>query len=230
MKVTIKDSSRKVIASGIVNDEGDFSVKITKQKEYSTLYVTVLDGYKESSEVKVVVADVIAPAAPKANAISDLSTSITGSAEASSTVTAKVNGKQIATAKASSKGQFTLKIKKQKAGSTVVVTAKDAAGNTSKGTNLKVSDKTPPAAPKAKAVSDASTSISGTTEANAYVTAKVKGKQIATIKANTKGQFTLKIKKQKAGSTVVVTAKDAAGNISKGTNLKVSDKTAPGPS
>jgi cell wall-associated protease len=229
LKVTIKDSARKIIASGIVNDEGDFSVKITKQKEYSTLYVTVLDGYKESSEVKVVVADVIAPSAPKANAISDLSTSITGSAEASSTVTAKVNGKQIATAKASSKGQFTLKIKKQRAGSTVVVTAKDAAGNTSKGTYLKVSDKTPPAAPKAKAVSDASSSISGTTEANAYVTAKVKGKQIATIKANTKGQFTLKIKKQKAGSTVVVTAKDAAGNISKGTNLTVTDKTAPGP-
>ena len=228
LKVTIKNSSRKVIASGTVNDEGDFNIKISKQKEYSTLYVTVLDGYKESSEVKVVVADVIAPTAPKANAISDLSTSITGSAEASSTVTAKVNGKQIAVAKVTSKGQFTLKIKKQKAGSTVVVTAKDAAGNTSKGTNLKVSDKTPPAAPKAKAVSDKSTSISGTAEANAYVIAKVEGKQIATTQTNTKGQFTLEIKKQRAGSTVVVTAKDAAGNISKGTNLKVSDKTAPG--
>ncbi|MCR8850570.1 peptidase S8 [Rossellomorea sp. SC111] len=228
LKVTVKDSSRKIIASGIVNDEGDFSIKIPKQKEYSTLYVTVLDGYKESSEVKVVVADVIAPTTPKVNAISDLSTSITGSAEASSTVTAKVNGKQIAAVKASSKGLFTLKIKKQKAGSTVVVTAKDAAGNISKGTTLKVIDRTPPAAPKVKAVSDASISISGTTEANAYVVAKVKGKQIATAKASSKGLFTLKIKKQKAGTTVIVTAKDAAGNISKGTNLTVSDKTAPG--
>ncbi|WRP06373.1 Ig-like domain-containing protein [Rossellomorea aquimaris] len=227
LKVNVKNSSRKIIASGTVNDEGDFSIKIPKQKEYSTLYVTVLDGYKESSEVKVVVADVIAPNAPKANAISDLSTTITGTAEAGSNVTAKVNGRQIAAAKSNTKGQFTLKIKKQKAGSTVSVTAKDAAGNTSKGTNLKVSDKTPPAAPKAKTISDASTAISGTTEANAYVIAKVKGKQIAAIKANTKGQFTLKVKKQKAGSTVTLTAKDTAGNISKGTNLKVSDKTAP---
>lgn len=228
LKVTIKDSSRKVIASGTANDEGDFSIRISNQKEYSTLYVTVLDDYKESSEVKVVVADVIAPNAPKADAISDLSTSITGYAEASSTVTAKVNGKQIATAKTGTIGQFTLKISKQKSGSTVVVAAKDGAGNTSKGTSLKVRDKTPPAAPKAKAVSDASTSIPGTTEAHAYVKATVKGKQIAAVKANAKGQFTLKIKKQKAGSTVVVTAKDAAGNISKGTNLNISDKTSPG--
>jgi cell wall-associated protease len=227
LKVAIKNPSRKVIASGTVNDEGDFSIKIPKQKEYSTLYVTVLEGYKESSEVKVTVADVIAPNAPKANAISDLSTTITGTAEAGSNVTAKVNGKQISFAKANSKGQFTLKITKQKAGTTVVVTAKDAAGNTSKGTNLKVSDKTPPAAPKAKPISDAASAISGTTEANAIVMAKVKGKQIASVKANSKGQFTLKIKKQKAGSTVTLTSKDTAGNISKGTNLKVSDKTAP---
>jgi len=227
LKVNVKNSSRKIIASGTVNDEGDFSIKIPKQKEYTTLYVTVLDGYKESSETKVVVADVIAPNAPKANAISDLSTTITGTAEAGSNVTAKVNGRQIAAAKSNTKGQFTLKIKKQKAGSTVSVTAKDAAGNTSKGTNLKVSDKTPPAAPKAKTISDASTAISGTTEANAYVMAKVKGKQIAAIKANTKGQFSLKVKKQKAGSTVILTAKDAAGNTSKGTNLNVSDKTPP---
>ena len=69
-------------------------------------------------------------------------------------------------------------------------TATDAAGNTSKGTNLKVADKTPPAAPKVNSVNDKSTSVKGKTEAGATVTVKVKNKKLGEAKANKKGEFT----------------------------------------
>ncbi|MDR4935252.1 S8 family serine peptidase [Rossellomorea marisflavi] len=224
LKVNIKNSSRKVIATGKVDQAGSYKVKIPKQKENAVLYVTVQDGYKESSETKVTVIDVIPPAAPKAKAISDRSTSITGTTEAKAQVVAKVKGKQIAKAKADAKGKFTLKIKKQKAGTTVVVTATDAAGNTSKGTNLKVADKTPPAAPKVNSVNDKSTSVKGKTEAGATVTVKVKNKKLGEAKANKKGEFTVKIKKQKAKTVLSVTAKDKAGNVSKAKNVTVKKK------
>ncbi|MGG4547949.1 Ig-like domain-containing protein [Rossellomorea marisflavi] len=221
LKVNIKNASRKVIATGKVDKNGSFKVTIPKQKENAVLYVTVQDGYKESSETKVTVIDVIPPAAPKAKAISDKSTSITGTTEAKAQVVAKVKGKQIAKAKADAKGKFTLKIKKQKAGTTVVVTSTDAAGNTSKGTNLKVADKTPPAAPKVNSLNDKSTSVKGKTEAGATVTVKVKNKKLGEAKANKKGEFTVKIKKQKAKTVLSVTAKDKAGNVSKAKNVTV---------
>lgn len=224
LKVNIKNASRKVIATGKVDKNGSFKVKIPKQKENAVLYVTVQDGYKESSETKVTVIDVIPPASPKAKAISDKSTSITGTTEAKAEVVAKVKGKQIAKAKADAKGKFTLKIKKQKAGTTVVVTATDAAGNTSKGTNLKVADKTPPAAPKVNSVNNKSTSVKGKTEAGATVTVKVKNKKLGEAKANKKGEFTVKIKKQKAKTVLSVTAKDKAGNVSKAKNVTVKKK------
>ncbi|WJV19301.1 S8 family serine peptidase [Rossellomorea marisflavi] len=224
LKVNIKNASRKVVATGKVDKNGSFKVKIPKQKENTVLYVTVQDGYKESSETKVTVIDVIPPAAPKAKAISDKSTSITGTTEAKAQVVAKVKGKQIAKAKADAKGKFTLKIKKQKAGTTVVVTATDAAGNTSKGTNLKVADKTPPVSPKVNSVNNKSTSVKGKTEAGATVTVKVKNKKLGEAKANKKGEFTVKIKKQKAKTVLSVTAKDKAGNVSKAKNVTVKKK------
>ncbi|QWC22611.1 S8 family peptidase [Bacillus haikouensis] len=221
LKVMIKNSSKKGIASGKVNEEGSFKIKIPVQKAGTVLYASALDGYKESSGVKITVADAIPPSAPKVKAVSDKSTVISGTSEAYAVITAKVKGKQIASAKANSKGSFTLKIKKQKAGTAITVTAKDKAGNVSKAKSIKVSDKTPPPAPKVNKVKSKDKMVKGKSEAGATITVRAKNKTIGTAKADKKGNFAVKIKQQKKGINLYIRSKDKPGNISKAKVIKV---------
>jgi hypothetical protein len=120
-----------------------------------------------------------------------------------------------------SKGSFTLKIKKQKAGTIISVTAKDKAGNISKEAGIKVLDKTPPSSPQVNKVTSKSKTIKGKTETNATVSVKVKNKVIGTARANKKGSFTVKIKQQKKGTVMYVTSKDSSGNVSNAKKVKV---------
>ncbi|MEC1502737.1 Ig-like domain-containing protein [Bacillus sonorensis] len=214
--VNIKNKSKNIIGSAKADASGAFKAKIAKQKEYTILYATAsADAYRESSEVKITVADVIPPHAPKINPVSDNSKEIKGKTEAGAQVTAKVKGKTIGSAKANGKGEYRLKIAKQKAGTTISVTAKDKAGNTSKTAKITVIDKTPPSTPKVYTVSSNSTAVKGKAEANANIIVKAGKKTIGTGKANKKGDFSIKIKKQKANTVLSVTAKDQAGNMSK---------------
>jgi cell wall-associated protease len=221
LKVNIKNAARKIIATGKINEEGSFKVKIPVQKAGTGLYVSVAEGYKESSEVKISVADVIPPNAPKVKTVSDNSTAITGTSEAYAVIIAKVKGKQIDSAKANTKGSFTLKIKKQKAGTIISITAKDKAGNLSKATGIKVTDKTPPPAPQVNKVTSKSKTVKGKTEAKATVSVKVKNRVIGTAKADKKGSFMVKIKQHKKGTNMYITSKDASGNVSKAKKVKV---------
>ncbi|AZU60002.1 S8 family peptidase [Neobacillus mesonae] len=225
--VKVKTTST-VLGEAETDANGHFTVKIKKQKDGTSLYVTAtsLSG-KESEAAKVIVLDKIAPAAPKVNAVSDRDQSVTGTTEANATAIVKSNGKTIGSNKADAKGKFSVTVKKQKAGTVLLVTAKDASGNVSKTTKVVVKDKTPPALPKVKVVTDQDKLITGTTEANATVVVKLKGKTIASKKANAKGKFSIVIKKQKAGTVLMVTAKDAAGNVSKAVKVTVKDKTPP---
>jgi cell wall-associated protease len=216
--VNVKNSAKKLIASAKADAKGAFKVKIPKQKENTVLYITATNSQKqESEEVKVTVRDVIAPNAPKVNPVSDADTTIKGTAEANASVVAKVNNKEIGKAKANAKGQYSITIKKQKAGTAISVTAADAANNTSKATTVKVSDKTPPVAPSVNAVTTKSTAVTGKAEANATVTVTVNKKSIGSAAANSKGQYSVKIKKQKEKTVLSVTAKDKANNTSKAT-------------
>ncbi|MDM5329807.1 Ig-like domain-containing protein [Neobacillus sp. CF12] len=86
-------------------------------------------------------------------------------------------------------------------------------------------DITPPAAPKVNAVTDQSTAVTGTAEANAQVIVKAGAVSIGTGTANATGSFSVTIPKQKGGTTLTVTAKDQAGNESSGTNVVVTATT-----
>ncbi|XRG79425.1 InlB B-repeat-containing protein [Rossellomorea sp. GAMAL-10_SWC] len=66
--------------------------------------------------------------------------------------------------------------------------------------------------------------ISGTTLANATITIKINGVVIATGKADSKGQFTIQIKTQKAGIELSIYAKDSTGNESAATKIIVLPK------
>lgn len=215
---------KKLNLSAKVATNGTFSVSLkNKLKAGTKLYVTAKDTKKEliSSETVITVADKTAPGAPSVNSVSDKSTSVTGKTEAGAKVTIKAGKKTLGTATANSKGSYTVKISKQKASTTLSVTAKDKAGNTSKAKTVKVSDKTAPAAPTVNKVKASTTKVTGKTEAGAKVTVKAGKKTLGTATANSKGSYSVKIKKQKSGTQLSVTAKDKAGNTSKARTIKV---------
>ena len=227
-KVSITD--KKNLTLSTIAKDGKFSVDLkTKLKAGSKLYVAVTDPKTGlvSEATTITVTDKTPPSLPSINAVSDKSTAVTGKTEAGTKVTVKVGSKTLGTATSDSKGNYTVKIKQQKAGTSLSVTATDRAGNTSKAKTIKVADKTAPSAPSVNAVSDKSTAVTGKTEAGATVTVKADSKTLGTATANSKGNYTIKIKKQKAGTSLSVTARDKAGNISKAKAVKVSDKTAP---
>ncbi|MFS0766120.1 Ig-like domain-containing protein [Peribacillus phoenicis] len=222
MKITIKNSAKKVIGSGNTDSKGNFKVKISKQKAGTKLSVTATDlAKRESKAATVTVLDKTAPDAPKVNEVSDKATTVTGKAEIGSTVTAKHSNKNIGTAKADGKGSFSIKISKKKAGSALYVSAKDKAGNTGKAAKVTVKDKTAPGAPKVNEVNDKATKLTGKAEIGSTVTVKYSNKNIGTAKADGKGNFSIKISKKKAGSALYVSANDKAGNTGKATKVTV---------
>ncbi|WMX58054.1 Ig-like domain-containing protein [Peribacillus sp. R9-11] len=197
---------------------------IAKKEGTATITVTTEDGIKTAS-CTVVIKDVTAPSIPTVNTVYDNATVITGKAESNAKVYATVGSKKIGET-AAKNGQYTIKIAKQKAGTTIVVYAKDTSGNKSGSKTVKVIDKTAPSIPTVNNVYDNATVITGKAELNAKVYAMVGSKKIGETTAKN-GQYTIKIAKQKAGTTIVVYAKDTSGNKSGSKKVKVIDKTAP---
>ncbi|WP_341357053.1 Ig-like domain-containing protein [Rossellomorea sp. y25] len=210
------------------NSSGAYTITISKQKVGTEISVYAADAIGNQSEtVNVTVEDKIAPAKPTVNPVGDQSTSITGKAEANATVFAKVGSAEIGKTSANSTGDFTLAISKQKAGTEISVYAVDAVGNKGEATTVKVEDKTAPAKPTVNPVGDNSLSITGKAEANTNVLAKVGSTELGRATANSNGDFTITISKQKAGTEVSVYSVDASGNHSETVKVTVEDKTSP---
>ncbi|MGF9964021.1 Ig-like domain-containing protein [Bacillus rhizoplanae] len=160
------------------------------------------------------------------NEITDQSKAVTGKAKPDSTITVRIGTQEWKTT-AGKDGTFAVAIPAQTSGQTVAVFAKDTNGLQSDTVEMTVKDITAPAAPKVNAVTDQSTEVTGTTEANATVAITVNGKTIASATAGTNGTFTIKIPIQTAGTELLVTATDKASNVSKQTKVIVQDVTAP---
>ncbi|WP_446728185.1 Ig-like domain-containing protein [Peribacillus sp. TH14] len=75
---------------------------------------------------------------PSVNTVTTKTTKVTGKAEANSTVNVKASKKVIGSAKATSKGTFSVKIPKQKAGKNLYIYAKDKAKNVSESRRVTV--------------------------------------------------------------------------------------------
>ena len=181
------------------------------------------------SSIKVFVNKGATPNKPTVKAVSDKDTYVTGQSQADMKITIKNNAKKvIGSGNTDSKGNFKVKISKQKAGTKLSVTATDLAKRESKAATVTVIDKTAPSAPKVNEVNDKSTNVTGKAEIGSTVTVKYNNKNIGTAKADKKGKFSIKISKKKAGSVLYVSAKDKAGNTGKAAKVTVKDKTAPG--
>ncbi|MBY6085965.1 Ig-like domain-containing protein [Priestia flexa] len=211
-----------------LNSNGTFRLNgydVTNQKELTFKFVDVF-GHTTTKTYKVYGTEPVQT--PKVNEISDKDVKITGVAGSEVKVTAKL-GTKTYTGTANAKGQFTISIPKQKAGTSIKIKAKDEAGNSSVEVSLTVKDKTPPALPTVQPVTNEDTVISGTSEAGSLVYIKSGSTVLARKVADSKGHYEVKIPLQKAGTKLSVIAKDNAGNYSKYAYVTVSevDRTAP---
>ncbi|MDN3437288.1 Ig-like domain-containing protein [Planococcus sp. APC 3900] len=201
--------------------DGRYSVKIAKQKAGTSISVHAVDAAGNKSGVKTIkVVDKTAPSVPTVNAVGDNSTAVSGKAESGAKVYAYVGSKKLGEATAKN-GAYSIKIVKQKAGTSIAVYAVDPAKNKSGSKTVKVEDKTAPAVPTVNKVTTKSTSVSGKGEKAATVLIYNGSKKIAQGTVDSKGTFNVKISKQKKGVSLKVQLQDKAGNKSGSKTVKV---------
>ncbi|MDM5212986.1 Ig-like domain-containing protein [Peribacillus sp. NJ4] len=223
--LTVK-AGTKGIGTAKASTVGTYTVSIPKQKAGTKITVTATDDAGNTSAAKeITVKDVTAPSTPTVNAVYDNAMVITGKAETNAKVYAMVGSNKIGEATAKNSA-YSMKIAKQKAGTSILIYAVDVAKNKSASKSVKVIDKTAPSAPSVNTVYDSSTSITGKAETNAKVYAWVGSKKIGESTSKS-GSYTMKISKQKAGTSIAVYALDASENKSASKTVKVIDKTAP---
>ncbi|WP_066259451.1 Ig-like domain-containing protein [Neobacillus drentensis] len=219
----------KLVYLGSDYDENGFQYKAYQAKG-GTYYIGVIDNdndlYDDNTEEDFYVlatgfVDNVAPNKPIVNKVDNNDTVVTGKAEPGSTVTVKRGNTVLATAKAASNRVFSAKIAVQKAGTKLAITAKDSAGNVSASVTLTVADVIAPNRPTVNKVDDNDRKVTGKAEANSRVTVKVGNKTLGSAYADSKGKYSVKIKAQKKGTTLAVTAKDKAGNQSSKRTIKV---------
>ena len=202
-----------ILAKAVGNGEDEITIEFLNPALNRTMIMKGLE------------VDVTAPAKAVVNEVTNLDTSVTGEAEAGSTIEIKVNGTVIGTGITEEDGQFTVFIPVQKAGTELVITAVDHAGNKSGEVIITVKDRIPPAAPAVDKVTDHETVLTGTAEANTTIIARVGGKEIGRGTADQNGDFRITISKPSPAKTVIeVQAVDQAGNASAGATVTVDAK------
>ncbi|WP_082797464.1 bifunctional 2',3'-cyclic-nucleotide 2'-phosphodiesterase/3'-nucleotidase [Neobacillus drentensis] len=165
--------------------------------------------------------------APTVAEVNDQSKKVTGTAVAGTKVKVKAKGTVIGLGTAAEDGSYTVDIPVQKAGTELIVTSIDAALNVSYEARVRVIDVTAPLAPVVNDVNDQSKTVTGKAEAGALVEVKANGTLVGSATASNDGDFTVEIEVQKAGTELVITATDAAKNVSASTTVKVIDITDP---
>lgn len=194
---------------------------VSKSGEYK---FTVEDAAGNLVEKSITINNIFKgkPATPTVNTIWDSHTVIKGKATPNSTVYVKKGQKIINSAKVSIKGNYSINISKQKAGTKIAVYAKDPLKNISKTKNVTVIDKTAPTIPKINKVTANTKILTGKAESGAIVYIYDGNKLVKKGTVDTNGNIRITIAKQKKGTALTVFAKDKAGNKSKVRLVKVS--------
>ncbi|MGZ4134321.1 MAG: Ig-like domain-containing protein, partial [Tumebacillaceae bacterium] len=232
-------SSVKVMVNGATagsstaGADGKFSVTTQKLLAGMMISVTATDSSGNASEATTVqvqaipVPDTTPPSAPSVRAVGDNDTSVTGYSEAGATIQVKVGTSVIGTGTVNQTGSFNVSITKQPAGTVLVVTATDTAGNVSSATTVTVTDKTAPQAPTVDPLTNYDTTVTGRAEPSSLVTIRANNQILIADFADANGNYTLSIPRQTVGTTLTVTAKDLAGNESLATTTVVTLSDAP---
>ncbi|MFE1242783.1 Ig-like domain-containing protein [Fictibacillus sp. NPDC058756] len=197
-------------------------VKIIDIAGNEAVYTYSADDYPADFGKLFVNNDTVAPNAPLVDEVSDRDTMVKGTAEPLSTIAILVNGELLADGQAAEDGTFTVEIPVQKAGTVLEVTSTDAAGNRSEVATVTIADKTAPEAPVVTKVTKET--VAGTAEAGSIVYVKdVDGNVMPSAAADEKGNFLVKIEKQKNHAVIYVSAVDLAGNESEKVEIIVKE-------
>ncbi|WP_098932421.1 Ig-like domain-containing protein [Bacillus sp. AFS031507] len=201
---------------GYADSDGKFSFQITPPTPGATFYVTIVDAATNQSLQKFVVVKV-RPNSPTVNPVTNKATTVTGVTVKSAVVTVKA-GASSYKGNADANGKFTVAIPAQNSGTVLSVTATDA-GGTSLPKTLQVT-RIAPNIPVVNAVNNKSAWVTGKTEKYAIMTVQI-GSKYYNGKADSVGNFKVSIPIQNSGTSLKITAKDAAGKISNPKSLTV---------
>lgn len=154
------------------------------------------------------------------NKLESTQTAVRGKAKEGTALEVMNGKKKIGSAKAGKDGKFKVNIPMQKKDTVLHVKASKDDAKTS--VTLVVAKGTPSGTPKVSKVTAKDTAVKGKANSQAKITVKNKAKKvIATQKADQKGAFSVKIKKQKAGTVLYVTAADTDKQESKAVKVTV---------
>lgn len=213
------DGSYQVSTSTSTSDVRTASV-------YNLLAMNQMNAFSPVATKKTIkfVIDKQKPAAPVLSPIYSESVSISGKTEAYSKVKILCNGKLLAAGKTDSKGQFSVRIPKQTAGSSIFVQATDRAGNVGSATVKKVLY-----VPSLQSVSNVSLYVSGKSMPKSTLKVYSNGEYIKTGKADSKGYYKIAIPKQSQGKELKVVETTIKGVRYTSLPVKVLDKLPPAP-
>lgn len=162
----------------------------------------------------------------KVNEITELDERVTGKSQRASTVYVKID-EEIYQSDIVKESTFAVNIPRQQPGTIIEVYAVNDRGQQSEVKKLLVKDVVAPNQPVVNEVNDQDTILTGRAEAGALVSIKKAAKEIATGQVNENGEFRIRIPMQKAGTELLVTVTDEAGNVSEPRIVIVADVTAP---
>ncbi|WP_043200599.1 BapA/Bap/LapF family large adhesin [Pseudomonas putida] len=231
--VTIRDASGAVLATGTVNQNGQFQVTLpSAQTTGSPLQVTLSDAAGNvSGPASLATPDRTPPAAITNPALSQDGRQLSGSGEVGATVQVRnAAGSVLGTATVGADGRFTVTFDTPQAnGQAIGVTQVDAAGNTSPAVNVTTPDLTPPAPLTNVALNNNGLTLTGLGEAGATVTVRgPDGTIIGTGLVAANGSFTLTLDSAQLNAQhLSVTQTDAGNNTSTAVAVTAPDFTPP---
>ncbi|MFJ3075450.1 BapA/Bap/LapF family large adhesin [Pseudomonas sp. NPDC087029] len=231
--VTIRDASGAILATGTVNQSGQFQITLPNaQTTGSALQVTLTDAAGNTSgPASVATPDRTPPAAVSDVALSADGKQLSGSGEVGATVQVRdAAGNVVGSASVGADGRFTVSFDPpQNSGQAIGVSQVDAAGNTSPAFTLSTPDLTPPAALTNVALNNNGLTMTGLGEAGATVTVRgPDGTIIGTGLVAANGSFTLTLTSAQLNAQhLSVTQTDAGNNTSAAVAVTAPDLTPP---
>ncbi|CAI3795004.1 hypothetical protein GLGCALEP_01094 [Pseudomonas sp. MM221] len=231
--VTVRDASGAILATGTVNQSGQFQITLpSAQTSGSPLQVTLSDAAGNiSGPASLATPDRTPPAAITNPVLSQDGRQLSGSGEVGATVQVRnAAGTLLGTATVGADGRFTVTFDTPQAtGQAIGVTQVDAAGNTSPAVNVATPDLTPPAPLTNVALNNNGLTLTGLGEAGATVTVRgPDGTIIGTGLVAANGSFSLTLNSAQLNAQhLSVTQTDASNNTSTAVAVTAPDFTPP---
>lgn len=233
VRVTLIDGT--LLGTGTVLANGTFLVSLAPpQLNGQQLLVTLQDASSNTSAIaSLTAADTTPPATPTALQIDATGTLLSGTGEAGSRlVVLNATGDTVGTGQIGTDGTFVVTLSTpQQNGGTLRVIAQDTTGNPSPAATIGAPDLIAPAAPTVTSLTLGGTLLTGTAEADAFIT--VRGPDngvLGTGQTNAQGIYSITLlSAQTNGELLSVVARDAANNSSPVRTFTAGDSTPPDP-